>query len=136
MRVFETESIWDAENQEWQEVYYVNGIVKTLEEYSEEVNKEVNPEEYEDDEMEEDDEVDNYEEDVFDIEGCKGCEAYQECLEKYEESFEDKEEFECDCIDCTLDRYVAKIQEINGGCPHCIREVLSEFLVVVVDHTS
>lgn len=43
---------------------------------------------------------------------------------------------ECDCIDCTLDRYVARIQEINGGCPCCIKEVLADFLVCVVEHTK
>lgn len=40
----------------------------------------------------------------------------------------------CDCIECTLDRFVDQIQEINGGCPHCIREVLQEFLCEIVEH--
>jgi hypothetical protein len=41
---------------------------------------------------------------------------------------------ECDCIDCTLDRYTKQIQEINGGCPFCIKRVLQDLMCCVVAH--
>lgn len=56
--------------------------------------------------------------------------------ERPQEEPDEECEGQCDCIDCTLDRYVARIQEINGGCPCCIKEVLADFLVCVVEHVK
>ena len=63
-------------------------------------------------------------------------EAYEIASVDFDEYDEDEEceENECDCIECTLDKYVEQIQEINGGCPHCIRLVLEDFLGCIVDH--
>jgi len=59
-----------------------------------------------------------------DCENCDGCDDYDG-----EEGLEQP----CDCIDCTLDRYRDMILEV-APCPACVREVLAEFLVCVVDH--
>ena len=103
MRLFETKSIWDAEFQKWQEVYFID-------------NKHVEPEVY----FEELAAEEYIIADECDCE-CEDCSC--------------EEDFECDCIDCTLEKYVEMIQEV-APCPHCIREVLQDFLVCVLDHTS
>ena len=69
-------------------------------------------------------------------------EEYDAVIEEFEgeEDFENEvdtcecENDDCDCLECTLDYFVEQIQEINGGCPGCIREVLESFLDTIVDH--
>jgi len=41
---------------------------------------------------------------------------------------------QCDCPECTILKYVELIQEINGGCPHCIESVLRDFMINIIDH--
>lgn len=41
---------------------------------------------------------------------------------------------QCDCPDCTLDRYSQILSEMTGGCIGCIRDVLESFLSTVIDH--
>jgi len=121
MRVFKNESIWDKENGQWVESFMIDG---------KEVQEDVYYKELENEELVEDD----CEQDKQDQCECCNCEDKDTC-EDYECTCDELiEENECDCIDCTLDRYVERIQEINGGCPNCIKEVLAEFLVCVVDH--
>lgn len=61
---------------------------------------------------------------------------FNEELEEFEGP--DDEELEendfCDCVNCTLDRFTMQLQEITGGCPGCIRDVLCDFLDEIVDH--
>ena len=53
--------------------------------------------------------------------------------EMFEElNFSDYEDC-CDCVDCTIDRYTEELQELTGGCPGCIREVLCDFFDCMVD---
>ena len=40
----------------------------------------------------------------------------------------------CDCLECTLDYFVERIQETGCECEGCIRQVLVEFLCEIVDH--
>lgn len=40
----------------------------------------------------------------------------------------DEEPTECQCIDCILERYVERMQEVAFGCPHCIREILLDLV--------
>jgi hypothetical protein len=47
---------------------------------------------------------------------------------------EDEIENECDCPECTLDRYSQLLSEITGGCCGCIREVLEYFMCEIIDH--
>lgn len=39
----------------------------------------------------------------------------------------------CDCVDCTIDRYVDKISSLGLVCPHCIRECLESFVDELLD---
>jgi hypothetical protein len=54
--------------------------------------------------------------------------------EENEDDYNNYEDNGCDCYECTLDRYVARINEIAFGCPHCIREILEDFVGEVIDH--
>jgi hypothetical protein len=55
-----------------------------------------------------------------DCDSCCGCE-------------DDDEEFECDCLDCTVERYKNMILK-TLGCPNCIEEILKDFVCNIVDH--
>jgi len=48
----------------------------------------------------------------------------------------DDDEDQCDCVNCTLDRFTEEIYELANGqiCPGCVREVLCDFLDEIVSH--
>lgn len=107
MRTFKTESIWDAEEQQWVEVYFVNNQEVDMETFNEEMDREVNPPE---EEFDDNEESPGYQEDVFDVDGCKGCEEYQECFKKYGDFDEESEEM-CFCEECQKEREHSLITE-------------------------
>ena len=55
-------------------------------------------------------------------------------INKLKEAIEIEEDDFCDCVECTIERYVEELQEITGGCPGCIRDVLMEFFCDIVEH--
>jgi len=65
------------------------------------------------------DEVETYE---CEIECCADCEY--------------NETGECDCPECTIEKYIERILELGGSdmCPGCLREALTDFMYEVVDH--
>jgi len=99
MKLFSSESIFNAKTGKWEERYWINGSP-----------------------------VDG---DLYFFEMDREKEIENEKLKLEEDNIDDDQ---CDCIECTLDRYVKEIQEINGGCPGCIREVLQGFLCEIVEH--
>lgn len=106
MRAFETKALWDSENHEWYEEYFIDGEQVSAEDYFEEMEFET----FEDDELCDGD--------------CDNCEGYCE---------EDDEEPECDCPECTVLKYTEKILDVHG-CPCCIERILKEFMGTVIDH--
>lgn len=98
MKLFQTETIYDAKTDEWVEKYWVNG-------------QEVDADLY-----------------FFEIERERDLE-----IQKLEEQEDEMDEL-CDCPECTLDRYTGILSEMTGGCSGCIREVLQDFMMDVVDH--
>ena len=42
----------------------------------------------------------------------------------------------CDCVNCTIDRYVEMIYELANGqiCPGCVHDVLESFFDTMVGH--
>lgn len=91
MRLFETESIYNKENQTWEEVYYIDG-------------EEVDAETYFDEQ-----ELEALESEEDEDEGCGG-----------------------DCVECLLDEYIERLQAAMP-CPHCMRQVLVDFMLEVID---
>jgi len=76
--------------------------------------------------LDEFDEVNSEEEVMID----ENCECDSECCMDCEYNTSD----ECDCPECTLDKFTELIQEITGGCPGCIREILADFMFEIIDH--
>lgn len=62
------------------------------------------------------------------------CEMVDSLNDASNENVDVNENDECDCMECTLDRFSEQIQEITGGCFGCIREVLQDFLCEIVEH--
>lgn len=52
-----------------------------------------------------------------------------EILELSEDEYND----ECDCPICTINKYVKRIQEISEICPYCLEEILTDFMMDVVE---
>lgn len=98
MKLFQSQALYNAKTNEWEEIFWIDGNIVDSDLYFFEMDKE---RELEIEKLtEEENEIDN----------------------------------ECDCPECTLDRYTEIIQEITGGCPGCIREVLENFMMDIVDH--
>lgn len=54
-------------------------------------------------------------------------------IQKLEEAIE-LDENECDCPECTILKYVERIQEISDICPCCLEEILTDFMFDIIDH--
>jgi len=61
---------------------------------------------------------------------------FNEMFEELNFSDYDDEDDGCDCVDCTIDRYVEMIYELANDqiCPGCVHDVLESFFETMVDH--
>jgi len=68
----------------------------------------------------------DFEDDEEEICGCDECCA--DC--------EYNETGECDCPECTIEKYIERILELGGSdmCVGCLREALTDFMYDIVDH--
>jgi hypothetical protein len=107
MRIFTNESIWDAENQEWCEVYFIDGQRVSVDEYNEQLEVE---ESVADENLEVNDCENEVSEEVCE---CTICTAEREI-----------ESLECCCNECVEDHMKDFIDEclerVFNGCPECI----------------
>lgn len=55
-------------------------------------------------------------------------------IAKLKEAVEIEDDDFCDCPNCTILKYVEIIQEMTGGCPHCLEEILTDFMIDIVNH--
>lgn len=55
-------------------------------------------------------------------------------IQKLKDEAKEEIDEQCDCPECTINRYVSKLVEMTDGCPECIRQVLEEYLCDIVDH--
>jgi len=105
MRLFETKAAYSSIDEKWIELYFINGEEFSSEEYFSEM-------ELESEEVEEEEDED-----------------------LYDDSDEDDDFEECDCVRCRaediMDGYVERLQGLF--CPHCIKEVLVDFLEELID---
>ncbi len=62
--------------------------------------------------------------------------GYEAMLVELDEANCIDEEEQCDCVNCTLDRFTEEIYELANGqiCPGCVREILCDFLDEIVEH--
>ena len=63
-------------------------------------------------------------------------EGFEEMLDELDEANCVDDEDQCDCVNCTLDRFTQEIYELANGqiCPGCVREILCDFLDEIVAH--
>jgi len=57
--------------------------------------------------------------------------------DKLLKQIEIEEEDECDgcnCVECTILKYVEIIQDMTGCCPHCLEEILTNYMMDIIDH--
>jgi hypothetical protein len=95
------------------ENYFINGEQVSEEEYDAVIEEFDGIEDF-------DDEVETCE---CEIECCADCEY--------------NETGECDCPECTVEKYIEIIQDIiknTGGCGGCIGNALRDFMFDIVDH--
>jgi len=79
-----------------------------------------------------DEELDNF---YGEVETCL-VDFYEYDMEDEDELAEynyDDEDETCDCIECTLNRYVEKISSLGLVCPHCVKECLESFMEEILD---
>jgi len=129
MRIFQTQSMWDAKEGRWYEVFSVDGEQVSGEEYFRELETE---------QCLEDDEVDEYCDCCnCDVEDCKdfSCTCGEnDCdCEVENGNVDDDTVFECDCPDCVEQRRIDALEyEEFCTCDYCTEEreqdVISEFL--------
>jgi hypothetical protein len=108
MREFTNKSLWDKENQEWVDLFYIDG---------QECNHETYCEQLEIEELATEDESNVCEE-------CSQCEGCDEHCGRGNHD-EVVEENECDCPICEAERYV---QEQECFCENCNRDLEKDLL--------
>jgi len=72
----------------------------------------------------------DYEDFIEELNGEDECDGNCDECSLHDQS----ESKECDCLECTLDRFTEELEEITGGCPGCIRECLEGFCDEIVMH--
>lgn len=128
-RVFSTDSVWDVEEQQWYEAFFVNKEEVTQEEYFRELESEQC--------LENDEEI----EEEFCM--CCSCEK-EDCmdfkctcgdLEIENENVIDDEVFECDCQDCVEQRRLDSLEyeEELCFCPECRVESEQKLITECID---
>jgi len=156
MRIFNNESMWDAENQKWYDTYSINGKIVDEEIYHEQLEVEML---VADDEMELEDEsylckccsCDNDDcdesEDYIDNDLVIQCDC-PDCVEQRrldqcnckecdckdgsacDGCCREVEDNECDCLECREEKFITMAHDFimnSGGCPDCILECLIDF---------
>jgi len=135
MRVFSTDSVWDVEEQQWYEAFFVNKEEVTSEEYFRELETEQC---LENDEVEDEQEY------------CKCCSCDAEDCESFECTCDVNEELEddncepCQCVECKsargeftaeeeyeiglVEHYAGYIEDIECECGSELRNVLYSML--------
>lgn len=129
MRVFKCESIWDKENQEWTEVYYIDGRPVDVGTYTEQLEVE---------ELATEDDCD----DMVESNLCKCCKCDEnDNCNDYECTCKDivEEDELCFCDECRKERFYHLLTDTLNcileaeGCPECILELLLEFIIEFQD---
>jgi len=150
MRIFNNESMWDAENQQWYDTYTINGKHVSEEVYHEQLEVEML---VADDEMEleeeesylckccscDNDDCDEFEctckleedseEDYIDNDLVIQCDC-PDCVAMREEQELESDDDECDCLECREEKFITMAHDFimgSGGCPDCILECLIDF---------
>lgn len=132
MRTFNNESVWDKENQEWVEIYYIDGQEVDVDTYTEQLAVE---------------ELAAEDEDIID-ENCKCCNCpdNEDCVDfkctcgcDNNEYYYENEDEECMCDECRKERFyhlladtVNNISEVEG-CPDCTMGILMGFIMEYQD---
>jgi len=104
MRLFTSESLFNIKTGQWEERFWIDGII-------------TDPDLY-----------------FFELDREKELEANKLLKEKENEDYEDDCCDHCDCYECTIERYVQLLCELTGGCPNCIRMALECFCDDIVEH--
>jgi len=150
MRIFQTQSMWDAKEGRWYEVFSVDGESCSGEEYFRELETE---------QCLEDDEIDKVELEESSYCMCCECKDNEDCPdfectccknEGLEEDYIDNdlviqcdcpdcvamreeiesEDDECDCLECREEAFISMAHDFimgSNGCPDCILECLIDF---------
>ena len=129
MRIFQTQSMWDAKEGRWYEVFSVDGEQVSGEEYFRELEVE---------QCLEDDEIDGVDETSYCM--CCECKDNEDCEDfectccKNEEIEEDYINndlvIQCDCLECREEKFISMAHDFilnSNGCPDCILECLVDF---------
>lgn len=105
MRLFQSESIFNARTGQWEEIFWIDGII-------------VDPDFY-----------------FYELDREKEIETAKLLKEIEIEEFEDDYEYNecCGCYECVIQRYVDLLCEITGGCPCCIRAALESYCDEIVE---
>jgi len=118
MRLFTSESIYDVKTGQWEERFWIDGIITDGDSYFFEQDRE---KKLEADKLLKQIEL---EDDINEIDPCEGCEC-KGCCECCEDEFE---KFDYEDL---LDLFVDRILEI-GPCPVCLRNLLDEFADIFI----
>jgi len=132
MRIFQTQSMWDAKEGRWYEVFSVDGEQVSGEEYFRELETE---------QCLEDDEIDELEgycqccncEDKCDEFECT-CQLEDEEVEYIDENYEceDNElEEQCECPICQAEQ---EVKELDCFCEECSEDYIKEFIDECLEH--
>ena len=124
MRIFNNESMWDAENQQWYDTYSINGKIVDEEIYHEQLEVEML---VADDEMELEDEsylckccsCDNDDCDEYNC-TCNKPDCCEDNEIENEKNYIDNDlVIQCDCPDCVAMREKIKSDECDCDCLEC-----------------
>jgi len=110
MRLFTSESIYDVKTGQWEERFWIDGIITDGDSYFFEQDRE---KKLEADKLLKQIELEN---DINEVDPCEGCEC-RDCCEVNNEGFNYED---------LLDIFVDRILDVDS-CPNCTRAILDEF---------
>jgi len=131
MRIFQTQSMWDAKEGRWYEVFSVDGEQVSGEEYFRELETE---------QCLEDDEVESEEE------YCKCCNCENKCdnfectCQLDDEEVEYINEYECEDnelkeqCECPICKAEQEVKELDCFCEECSEDYMKEFINECLEH--
>jgi len=132
MRIFNNESMWDAENQKWYDTYSINNEPVDEETYHEQLEVEML---VADDEMELEESYDSRYDVSSECANCVGCDEHcgrgnHDEYENYEcEDNELKEQ--CECPICQAEQ---EVKELDCFCEECSEDYMKEFIDECLEH--
>jgi len=115
MRLFTSESLFNIKTGQWEERFWIDGIITDGESYFFEQDRE---KKLEADKLLKQIELEN---DIEEIDPCEGCRC-RDCCEAENEGFDYED---------LLNVFVDRILEI-GPCPNCLRNLLDEFADIFI----